>query len=224
MAVLIATLRPAGDTGDGNDASYVERLGFVNGFVRVPATALALGDLAAAPDGIEFVRFYMRSCSFPVGFGPQDPQVWVQWRVGTGTFIDGDAALPPSGVGVFTTIEGWFGGVQDIATNPSGGPWTLADVNALQMRGTFFLNDGGSGESTTCQVADFWAEVYAPDPPPPTSPHETERITLASDGDESATLAGEGDFALTLECGSNETLACEGDLSITLQCDVDEEV
>lgn len=224
MAVLIGTLRPAGVTGDGLDSSYVERLGFVNGIVRVPATALALGDLGAAPDGIEFVRFYMRSCSFPTGFGPQDPQVWVQWRVGTGTFIDSDVAFPPGGVGIFTTIEGVVTGVLDIATNPSGGPWTLADVNALQMRGTFFLNDGGSGESTTCQVAEFWAEVWAPDPAPPSSAQETERITLVADGDESATLAGDGDFVLTLSCGSNETLACEGDLSITLQCDVDEEV
>jgi hypothetical protein len=222
MAVLLATLRPVGDLGDQSDATLVQRVAFNATTLQVPQTILAIGDLAAAPDGIEFLRFFARVGFFPSGFGPLDPFAWVRWRLGAaGTLANSDPTNIPGGVGVYSEVSASI----DVPLDPDGNPWSLATVNNIRMAGAFgVIDDQGSGESTTCQVTELWAEVWAPDPPPPTSPHETEQITLAVDGDESATLAGEGDFALTLECGSSETLACEGDLSITLQCDVDEEV
>lgn len=227
MAVLLETIRGVGDLGDQNDATLIQRVAFNATTLQVPANPIvALSDMTVVPASIEFLRFFARVGFFFSGFGPLDPQAWIRWRLGTtGTIANADALTVGGGVGIYTQIDGPVVGVADVATDPDGNPWTVASVNNLRMAGVFgVVDDQGSGESTTCQVTEFWAEVWVPDPPPPTSPHETEQITLAADGDESTTLASDADFNLTLACGSSEVLACEGDTSITLQCDVDEEV
>lgn len=218
MAVFLGRIRPAGVLGDQNDGTSLEG-SRVSGSFQVPVTPIALGDVAAAPDGIAYVRFFMRVGWYPSGFGPLNPQAWMQWRVGAGEYASTDPDLPPEGVGVLQEFSS-----TNQLTQPGGAAWTLAAVNDLQMRTAWFADDGFSGETTNGVVAELFADVYGNDPPPPTSAQQVERLTLAG-GDEAVTLAGDPDFTFTLGCGEPvASLACSRVELLTLRCDPDEEV
>jgi len=165
VAVLLQTLRPPGDLGDQIDATYAERAGLSDGTLRCPIIAVLLEDFTAPYIAIEFLRFFARVSWYFLGPGPADPQAWIQWRVNAGTFISSDTVFPLGGVGVYSQIDGAIASDPNITTNPSGLPWSLADVNGLQMRGSFFIDSSGTGEITNVQVSEVWAEVWGTPPP-----------------------------------------------------------
>lgn len=166
MAVLLETLLPPGDLGDGQDSTLVERSATFAGALSVPQLALALNDLTVVPASIDFLRFFARVGWFWNGPGPVDPQVWVRWRLGAaGTIVNADAVFVPGGVGVYSQVDGLLAADPDMVTDPTGAPWTVANVNNLRMAGAFFVDDSGSGELTTCQVTRLWAEVWGTLPP-----------------------------------------------------------
>lgn len=203
MAVLLGTLRGAGVFGDQSDATCQQSSEF-DGTVFVPLSPTLLGDLVEAPYGIEYVEFYGRVAWWTSGSGPLFPTIALRWRVGAfETFSDPQSVL--EGVLQFAQIPADEGAVL-AALQPNGQPWTLAAVNDLKMRVSFYCDSQFSGEETFVAVAELWAKVYGPDPPPPTSPQQVEDLTLRCAGDES----------LGLSCGRLEAL--------TLRCPLDEEV
>lgn len=159
---LLETLRPTGDLGDQSDATLVSRTATSAATLQVPQTILSLADLTVVPVSISYLRFFARAGYFFSALGPIDPLVWVRWRLGAaGTIVNGDGATIGGGVGVYAQVDGLVLGVQNIETDPDGNPWTVANVNNLRMAGVFgVVDDNGSGETTTCQTTELWAEVW----------------------------------------------------------------
>lgn len=167
MAVLLGILRGAGIFGDQSDATYQQSSAF-DGTVFVPVSPTMLGDLAEAPYGIERVEFYGRVSWWPSGGGPLLPSIALRWRVGAFETVS-DALSVLEGVLQFSQIPADEGGVTALL-QPNGQPWTLAAVNDLRMRASFYCDSHSSGEETFIAVAEFWAKVWGPDPPPPPPP------------------------------------------------------
>lgn len=198
MATYLGTLRPAGDLGDHLDATYVEGSDFT-GTVSVPSAPLALGDLGFVPESIDFLRFYARVTWATGGGGPDNAQVWLQWREGAGAYVSTDPEFPPTGIWTTVPTENPPTPI-DYPTRPGGGPWTVAAVNDLQMRCQFFVSDNGSGVETTCYVADLWAEVWG---------------TPASDVAE-GTVAASGTAAVAVGDGEAGDVALGGTAAVTV--------
>lgn len=160
---LIETLRGVGDLGDQNDLTLIQRAATSAAALQVPANPIiALAAMSVVPVSISYLRFFARVGFFFSGVGPLDPQAWIRWRLGlAGTLANGDGVTIGGGVGVYTDIGGLVLGVTDIATDPDGNPWTVANVDTLRMAGVFgVVDDQGSGETTTCEVTELWAEVW----------------------------------------------------------------
>lgn len=205
MPVLLGTIRPAGALGDQSDTTYVSGSAF-DGTLFVPSSPVALGTIVAAPDGIAHVDLYARVAWWPTGFGPVDPSINIRWRVGATGELFSDIYIVVSGVELFSEIPP----VQvppsplRLATQPNGQPWTLAAVNDVRVRCSFYCDSQFSGEESNCAVSELRAEVWGNDPPPPSSPQLVDRVTLGCPGTDVATLGCGRVDRVTLECRRKE--------------------
>lgn len=150
MATYLGTLRPSGDLGDHDDATYESQTdGGAPGALTFSWNALA--DLAEGT--VTFLRFFARVSWDADQQGPNDPTCGPKWRMGgAGTEASYTATVDSNGV--YTIQSG------DISTDPDGGAWSLATVATLQMSLAATTDDNGSRIATTVYCHDLWAEAW----------------------------------------------------------------
>ena len=168
MAVLLATLRPSGVLGDESDSTFVtDTKG--DGTLVLPAIAVSLAPLVAAPDGIAFLAFYARVSWWPSGLGPLDPSITLRWGVGATGEVASDVYFVPAGIEQFAEIPTPQvpPAPVGIGTQPNGLEWSLAAVNDLRVGCGFYCDSQGSEELSHCAVAEIWVQVWGNDPPTP---------------------------------------------------------
>lgn len=197
MAVLLATLRPAGALGDQSDATWeMQTDGGAEGPVVLPFSWVPLAgwDVNGAP---EFLRFFARAKWLAESQDVETPNAGPQWRLGSG----GVTPFAIDGFSVGADIVDVLNSL-DVTTGPGGVAWSAANINTLQMRLLAETDSLGSQVATDVYAFDYWVEVWGT----ANVVREIDEVTLACEGDQA------------------ETLACDGDEQVTLACDVDEEV
>lgn len=148
MATYLGTLRPSGDLGDHDDATYESQSGLTG---SLSFSWNALSDLAEGT--VTFLRFFARVSQVVGDQGPAIPTCGPKWRMG-GAGTEASATASVDSNGIRTVASG------DITTDPDGGAWSLVKVASLQMSLAATVDEGGSQQTTTVYCYDLWAEVW----------------------------------------------------------------